>query len=402
MSKIAGGKSSFQRARAIALYSTIFLFSLIITAISSFAGNWTWQNPLPRGNDLRAVWGSGPDDVFAVGSHGTILHYDGSSWTAMDSGTTEDLHGVWGTSGSDVYAVGSEPAYYEYNETLDAYPHTVLHYDGNTWSQLDLTGIVNPSATIQFRCVWGLSENDVYLVGYAEYIGDYEMARYGYALHYDGTAWHELTLYEEDVYNGIWGMSESDLYVAARDGGNLYELNGSIVHFDGNEWDESYTPSPMADFYGVWGLSENRVYAAGATQGGNGKGIVMYYDGSGWREAASTEARELRGIWGYSSNEIFAVGASGTILRYNGVSWSETAAGPQTDLYGAWGSSGTDVFAVGNAGTILHYDGTAWTEMSSGAAAAQTIRDIWGATGIDMFAVGDSGNHSPVQRDRLV
>ena len=32
------------------------------------------------------------EDVFAVGSDGTILHYDGTAWSAMGSGTTNDLY----------------------------------------------------------------------------------------------------------------------------------------------------------------------------------------------------------------------------------------------------------------------------------------------------------------------
>ena len=36
---------------------------------------------------LYGVWGSGPKDVFAVGSNGTILHYDGRAWKPLTSGT---------------------------------------------------------------------------------------------------------------------------------------------------------------------------------------------------------------------------------------------------------------------------------------------------------------------------
>ena len=47
-------------------------------------------------------------DVFAVGDGGTILHYNGSTWSSMTSGTTNYLRGVWGSSGSDVFAVGDQ------------------------------------------------------------------------------------------------------------------------------------------------------------------------------------------------------------------------------------------------------------------------------------------------------
>jgi len=36
---------------------------------------------------LLGVWADSASDVFAVGDHGTIIHYDGSKWTSMESGT---------------------------------------------------------------------------------------------------------------------------------------------------------------------------------------------------------------------------------------------------------------------------------------------------------------------------
>ena len=55
---------------------------------------------------FNGVWGSSNSDVFAVGDGGTILHYDGSTWTTMNSGTNYSLTGVWGSTSSDVFAVG--------------------------------------------------------------------------------------------------------------------------------------------------------------------------------------------------------------------------------------------------------------------------------------------------------
>ncbi len=86
------------------------------------ATDWTWQNPLPQGNTLQDVWANSGSDVFAVGFAGTILHYDGSAWSEMSSGTTRRLYGMWGSSGSDVFAVGEAG--------------TILHYDGSAWSEM--------------------------------------------------------------------------------------------------------------------------------------------------------------------------------------------------------------------------------------------------------------------------
>jgi hypothetical protein len=80
------------------------LLALGPTDVQAQDGDWEWQNPLPQGNHLYAVWGSSGSDVFAVGTGGTILHYDGADWSPMDSGTTHGLEGVWGSGGGDVFA----------------------------------------------------------------------------------------------------------------------------------------------------------------------------------------------------------------------------------------------------------------------------------------------------------
>jgi photosystem II stability/assembly factor-like uncharacterized protein len=65
---------------------------------------------------LKDIWGSSSSDVYAVAIEGAILHYDGTTWNTMNSGSGNTLRAVWGTSSSDAFVVGDEG--------------TVLHYDG--------------------------------------------------------------------------------------------------------------------------------------------------------------------------------------------------------------------------------------------------------------------------------
>jgi hypothetical protein len=58
------------------------------------------------GLELTAIWGSSPDDVFVVGTRGTILHYNGISWTRQSVPTDKTLLGIWGRAPWDVYVVG--------------------------------------------------------------------------------------------------------------------------------------------------------------------------------------------------------------------------------------------------------------------------------------------------------
>jgi hypothetical protein len=80
-----------------------------------------------------------------VGETGTILHYDGINWSAMQSGTSAGLLGVWGSSATDVYAVGETG--------------TMLHYDGVNWSA------VESGTEVDLYGIWGSSSTNVYAVG---------------------------------------------------------------------------------------------------------------------------------------------------------------------------------------------------------------------------------------------
>ncbi len=85
---------------------------------------------LPGQPTVFGVWGSGPNDIWAVGGHedqpatsGVIWQFDGDDWSRQDiasDGNSPILYKVWGRSPTEVYAVGSMG--------------TALHYDGSTWT----------------------------------------------------------------------------------------------------------------------------------------------------------------------------------------------------------------------------------------------------------------------------
>ena len=146
---------------------------------------------------LAGIWGSSVADIFAVGSNGTVLHYDGSAWTEMESGTSEFLNNVWGSSGTDVFAVG--------------FNGTILHYNGNNWSYMT-SGI-----TRNLMGVWGSSGTDVFAVG-----------NLGTILYYDGNTWFDMRQDTKDQLRSVWGSSGTDVFVS---GGY-----GSILNYNGSAW----------------------------------------------------------------------------------------------------------------------------------------------------------------------
>ena len=106
------------------------LMTIVLGIIGSFVGGflgylifhhdsngWTDAAPTlpPEVNDrtLFKVWGTAANDVWVCGQAGLILHYDGASWSLMDSGTTVALYSVWGTGTGAVYAGGGVLLRYE-------------------------------------------------------------------------------------------------------------------------------------------------------------------------------------------------------------------------------------------------------------------------------------------------
>ena len=137
---------------------------------------------------LFDIWGSSGTDVFAVGFFedqtdvsGSILHYDGSTWTKM---TSVDTFDIWGFSGTDVYASGH---------------HCLLHYNGNDWAVMkELIGACD---------IWGSSGDDLFVVGSTD--SDYGWSNLIW--HYDGINW-TVTLATGPpgykIIGTIWGVPE--------------------------------------------------------------------------------------------------------------------------------------------------------------------------------------------------
>ncbi|MEM6995631.1 MAG: hypothetical protein AAF721_34285 [Myxococcota bacterium] len=113
-------------------------------------GAWTQvdtpmlDRPAPA---LFKVWASSATDVHAVGDNGVILHYDGATWTQVPSGITEDLISLWGTGPDEIVAVGGRS-----NGVL-------ARYDGSAWSGTMLARM--PA----LNGVWVDSEGDAIIAG---------------------------------------------------------------------------------------------------------------------------------------------------------------------------------------------------------------------------------------------
>ena len=86
-------------------------------------GRWTFKD----------IWGSAPDNVFTVVTDGRILHYDGKTWSPMETEKLPPMTGVFGLASDEIYACSRLGK--------------ILRYDGSTWKFMQ-TGTdtdVNPN-----------------------------------------------------------------------------------------------------------------------------------------------------------------------------------------------------------------------------------------------------------------
>ncbi len=309
--------------RSRLIFTVLLTLSFLFMSAQASAGDEAGQPPL-TGEPLYSIWGSSGNDVFAAGGGGVLLHFNGSVWANLASGTANNLSGVWGSSGSDVFAAGSDGI--------------LLHFSGrawNSWSSMASGTAKNLSS------VWGSSGSDVFAVGDG-----------GSILHYDGKAWSAMNSGTMNLLSGVWGNSGTDIFAVG--------INGTILHYNGSVW-QAMNSGTTNHLYGIWGSSGSSVFAVGIS------GTILHFNGSDWTAMSTGTTNHLYSVWGSSENDVFAVGIGGTVLHYNGSTWTVMPSGTENNLYGVWGISGNDVFAVGNGGTIMHYNGSTWAALFPGA-----------------------------------
>ncbi len=145
-------------------------------------GNWT---SMTFGtSNLYDIWGSAADTIFAVGSNGTILRYNGSNWQSMSGNTSETLYGVWGTTGMNVFWGGTLTLTWltpGNNVFAVGDNGTILHYDGNSWTTM------SNSASDHLRSIWGNCGISLFTIGDSGEFGYYNSGCWTFTFMDSGT-----------------------------------------------------------------------------------------------------------------------------------------------------------------------------------------------------------------------
>jgi PKD repeat protein len=300
----------------------------------SFAG-WSNATPAISTKTLYAVWGTSPSDVYAVGDTGTILHFNGTDWSAEASNTTGQLLSIWGASPTNIYVVGNEEtgqnratllrkkavgANWEFEEAVDYITQAPFDYNLTT--------------------VWGLSASKVY-------ISDV----YGDPYVFDGTGWIKIDPVPpvgSASITGIWAANSTNLFVTD-------SWSTDVSRYNGTDWaylEACPDINPDDHLNEIVGFSVNDIYVAGSN------GCISHFNGTDWQAVSSNTSKMLNSIYGNISANIIAVGAQGAIVHKKTANpeFTDESFNTVNDLFGVWVSpDGSVAYAVGTDGMILRW-----------------------------------------------
>lgn len=287
---------------------------------------------------------------------------------------TEYIYTLWGRSSSDIFALGE-----------DENSGVVLHYNGNTWSEVPL----NTGEYEYYISVWGVP-GKYFFVKYLEFSSQNDEST---IVECDGQDWSESQTVVPGSYHDIWGSSPNDIFAVGYDE-TPEGYQSRILHFDGENWTEAEEGFPIS-LRSVWGSSSTDVFAVGSD-------TILHYDGVSWSVMEENLPYSLHAVWGASEESVFVAGSSG-ILRYNGTRWAEVSDKGSWDI---WVSPDSEVFISGVEEPVVYSDGSSWISMCNIDYEVKNQREyyygVWGTTREDVFIAGSKGRPQSASRGMIL
>jgi len=288
------------------------------------------------GTSARDVWAVGAD----LGNGPIVLHYDGTTWTRVSTGTRGTLWWAQAFSDHTLLVAGAQS--------------TILRTtDGTTFTRMATPGL--SSSTI--FGVWGASASDVYAVGSVS-------GRNGFVWHYDGTSWQDVpitaalpltSLGDAPGFFKVWGDGLGHVYVV---GGS-----GVLLRRDGTGDFQLVATGATDTLFTVAGNADRACIV-----GGGASGVILETSATGTPSSvAPTLAPLIQGVALEPNGHGIATGFHGAVFERSGGSWRAMDTGlalPDIEsLHAAWIDPSGGAWAVGgnvlttslDHGIILHW-----------------------------------------------
>jgi hypothetical protein len=370
---------------------------------------WTRKLALTTTSNVKDLWGSAANQVFALSHDMSVRRYDGSNWQSVPTPPTLfQAEAIWGTSPTAVYVGGT-----------DAQSRaTVERYNGSNWS-ISLQG--HPMLAAVMSTVWhgwSTASGRVY-VSATTLSPDH-----AFVLVNDGSGWTNLRA-PTDTAPPVWAPDSGQLFAGAGTLARMAHMTGSIRfdHFpgvsgvthrlaaagadevydvvtggelqrwDGNAWQRQQYSSTNIAARDVDASPDGTVYAIGPD------GLYATTGGGTWTLASGAVSGDR--VAALRDDDVLAVVGAGTMQRWNSTTGTTSTNYDATvtldDVWGVATASTTIAFAAGgrdgNTPTILHWDGGAsWVEKAVPAGVSGTLSRLWGRTATDVYAVSSNAD----------
>ena len=298
------------------------------------------DEPLPG---LRSIWGFAANDVWFAGADGFTLHYDGSTFTRVATGTKYALTSLWGAAPNDLWAVGVNS--------------TILHWDGSIWSRS------SKKFGVTLNRIWGRDSENVWAVGIPSTI-----------FRGNGTldGWSEVKLSSTASFNFASAFGNAQ---------EVWATYGEQTYYPGIARFGVDDPEPVP----IRSTSSTKVYPEAIWSSRPGEAWI-----AGWSN--DTLHQTKTGIPAYIGT-IIEVGknASGTPVLKN-----TFTGGSHAQLRAIWGipsepAGSEEMWAVGEQANVIHRKDGKWSLMRtarSGSIANCSLRAVWASSPSDVWAAG--------------
>jgi hypothetical protein len=300
-----------------------------------------WTQKL-AGGDFSKIWGADGDHIWALGSTGPIMGWDGKAWTPQDPGTKSSLRSLRGSDAGHVWAGGDNG--------------TIVHFDGARW-QPQIDGV--PGAV---RGIHGQPGGPLFAV-----------CDGGVILRASGGRFTRVPSPSSSNLNSVWVQGPTLAFAVGE--------AGTILRWDGTAWQSM--PSPTVEtLNSVWGSDATHVWAV--SEGGS----VLSYSGASFTLDRRVTTR-LSAVWGLDADHVWAATENGKLLTLRGRP-AEIDTGAGVRLYGLGGLDEKHLWAVGQNQTIMAFDGTRWTRQTV-VSSSDTLRAVFPLDAERVLVVGDDG-----------
>ncbi len=235
------------------------------------------------------------------------------------------------------------------------------------------------SGSPEFGGVWSSVPDDVWAVGWRNTAQ--QMDTNGFAFHWDGCAWSQVSISTAGGLNDVWGASSTDVWIAGTQGGTW--------HWDGNGWTAVPTGA-SGTFNHLSGTGSADVWAIGNAG-------LYHWDGATWaadpRVPVNAEDGFLGDIWAVAPHDVWIAqgfNVRGGVAHYDGQTWTVAQPSPEPNfvLEGIW-SSGPTTWAVGEGNQVMRNTNGTWTQLQPPGGSAQGWVNAMGSGG-EVWVSGQS------------